>query len=576
MPPGRIRHDVASTVDTAGGRDQGGRTDDDVRRELPDIALAEDELRRQGHAPHETARLARAAAGGRIQALLKRCANSAGLARGSARRGSMSGWGFVCSSEAGGLTPVGGFLRCRSRFRHCRRRVRRVRRDCVEPASARRRRPDCRHPGVGLRGRAGGEARPWQDVERWRASLQSVEDVGAFQTIERNAIAQLTDRSKSAPVAEISGRRVSGLRGCCCSSAGDRLCRSWRPAPPPSSSSATTSGSGASPARGTSSDASCVWPTPSTPSSASCRTASSSRSTSVIRASLQRDNDTLRNTGPEGVVFGRLAPDATLARAHAEVSALGSTLQPAVRSAQREGGVDWARGAVHVCVHRVGLSSSCVGPIWVAVQPRTVSPLLPPCANIAIRNYAAPSRGSRSSPPATPSAAAARGLSGQLFVELLAPTTAAAGVSCCDLRVVSVVVAWRLQQIPGGAAVLDDLLRVGHRTLLLRRRTGGRGSRRHVWASCRRSRRRGAWRWSAAPGLAGLQETLRRAGRHVDHAGRRAGRVLRGRAAAGRRTSCPGTVRTTAVGPGFAAEEFATARVAVAGIQRRGLWQSPA
>src|SRR4029453_9005260 len=31
----------------------------------------------------------------------------------------------------------------------------------------------------------------------------------------------------------------------------------------------------------------------------------------------------LRNTGPEGVVFGRLAPGATLARAHAEVSALG-------------------------------------------------------------------------------------------------------------------------------------------------------------------------------------------------------------------------------------------------------------
>ena len=28
----------------------------------------------------------------------------------------------------------------------------------------------------------------WQDVERWRASLQSVDDVGAFQTIRRNVI----------------------------------------------------------------------------------------------------------------------------------------------------------------------------------------------------------------------------------------------------------------------------------------------------------------------------------------------------------------------------------------------------
>ena len=29
---------------------------------------------------------------------------------------------------------------------------------------------------------------PWQDIERWRGSLQSVDDVGAFQTIRRNVI----------------------------------------------------------------------------------------------------------------------------------------------------------------------------------------------------------------------------------------------------------------------------------------------------------------------------------------------------------------------------------------------------
>src|SRR5688572_30640333 len=48
----------------------GRRTDHDLQRELAGhLDLAEDELRRQGHAPHEAARLARVAAGGRVQAL---------------------------------------------------------------------------------------------------------------------------------------------------------------------------------------------------------------------------------------------------------------------------------------------------------------------------------------------------------------------------------------------------------------------------------------------------------------------------------------------------------------------------
>ena len=48
----------------------GRRTDHDLQRELAGhLALAEDELCRQGHAPNDAARLARAAAGGRIQAL---------------------------------------------------------------------------------------------------------------------------------------------------------------------------------------------------------------------------------------------------------------------------------------------------------------------------------------------------------------------------------------------------------------------------------------------------------------------------------------------------------------------------
>ena len=55
----------------------GRRTDHDLQRELAaHLALAEDELRRKGHAPSDAARLARRS---------KRCANSAGCP-GSTRR----------------------------------------------------------------------------------------------------------------------------------------------------------------------------------------------------------------------------------------------------------------------------------------------------------------------------------------------------------------------------------------------------------------------------------------------------------------------------------------------------------
>jgi hypothetical protein len=48
----------------------GRRSDRDLQRELDGhLALAADDLRRQGHTPDDAARLARAAAGGRVQAL---------------------------------------------------------------------------------------------------------------------------------------------------------------------------------------------------------------------------------------------------------------------------------------------------------------------------------------------------------------------------------------------------------------------------------------------------------------------------------------------------------------------------
>jgi hypothetical protein len=173
---------------------------------------------------------------------------------------------------------------------------------------------------VGSRGRRRDTA--WQDVERWRVSLQSVDDVGAFQTIRRNVIT--ADGSvELVAVAEISAAgfrvaRVPPLIG--------RVIVDADQAP------------GAAPVIVIGHD---VWQ----------RRFAGARD--VIGRELRLGeavhtvvgvmpdgfqfpfnfrywvplqpgaDEVLRNTGPEGVVFGRLAPDATLARAHAEVSALG-------------------------------------------------------------------------------------------------------------------------------------------------------------------------------------------------------------------------------------------------------------
>ena len=221
--------------------------------------------------------------------------------------------------------------------------------------------------------REAGERRDtsWQDIERWRGSLQSVDDVGAFQTIRRNVIT--ADGSvELVSVAEISAAgfrvaRVPPLIG--------RVIVDADLAP------------GAAPVIVIGHD---VW----------------QRRFAGARDVLGRElrlgetvhtvvgvmpdgfqfpfnfrywvplqpgaDEMLRNTGPEGVVFGRLAPDATLARAHAEVSALG-ILPPANQRKPRgriAEGDRSARGAVHVCLHG-RLRARRVGPALVAVEPRT-------------------------------------------------------------------------------------------------------------------------------------------------------------------------------------------------------------
>ena len=70
MTPPRVLPSLREWLRRAWGALSGRRTDHDLQRELAGhLALAEDELRRKGYAPLDAARLARAAAGGRVQAL---------------------------------------------------------------------------------------------------------------------------------------------------------------------------------------------------------------------------------------------------------------------------------------------------------------------------------------------------------------------------------------------------------------------------------------------------------------------------------------------------------------------------
>ena len=318
----------------------GRRTDHDLQRELAGhLALAEDELRRQGHAPNDAARLARAAAGGRIQAL-EALRDQRGLPW------LASSWldvrlGLRLLVRNWGLTLVGGLAMSVAigiaavvfaAF------------DVLLWTPLPLEEGD-RIVAIQMWDREAGQRRDtaWQDIERWRASLQSVDDVGAFQTIRRNVIT--ADGSvELVAVAEISAAgfrvaRVPPLIG--------RVIVDADLAP------------GAAPVIVIGHD---VWQ----------RRFAGARD--VIGRELRLGeavhtvvgvmpdgfqfpfnfrywvplrrgaDEMLRNAGPEGVVFGRLAPDATLARAHAEVSALG-ILPPALRSAQREGAPTSERAA---------------------------------------------------------------------------------------------------------------------------------------------------------------------------------------------------------------------------------------
>jgi putative ABC transport system permease protein len=537
----------------------GRRTDHDLRRELAGhLAFAEDELRRKGHAPGDAARLARVAAGGRIQAL-EALRDQRGLPWLS------SSWldvrlGLRLLARNWGLTLVGGLAMTLAigiaaivfaAF------------DIIMRSPLPLDEGD-RVVAIQVWDREAGRRRDttWQDLERWRASLQSVDDVGAFQTIRRNIIA--ADGSvELAAVAEISaaGFRIAKVQPLIGRPIAD-----------------ADAAAGAAPVVVIGHD---VWQ----------RRFAGAQDVIGRELRLGKDVHTvvgvmpdgfqfplnfrywvplrlgtdamLRNTGPEGAVFGRLAPGATLARAHAEVSALG--ILPPTLSAQREGGTG-ARVVPYTFAFTGDFEPGELGLAWSLSSLLLVLLLLPPCANIAILNYARTVTRQQEFAARHALGGSRARIVWQLFIEALVLTAAAAGAALLILRIVSVVVNGRLQNIPGGPPFWITF-GVSYRTLLF-----------VVVLAL------------AGAAVSGLVPALQATGRLARlGAGALAGRTSVRLGATWTTLVIAqvafsvgvlplaaelawGTLRTGVVGPGFAAEEFATARLAFEGEQRAVLF----
>src|SRR6185436_5445058 len=161
------------------GAISGRRSDDDLQRELAGhVALAEDELRRKGHAPSDARRRAHAAAGGRTQAL-----EALREQRGLPWLG--SSWldvklGARLLARNWGLTLVGGLAMSVAIGIAA---VVFTGLDVLMWSALPLEEGD-RVVAIQVWDRKAGERRDaaWQDIERWRGSLQSVNDVVACQT----------------------------------------------------------------------------------------------------------------------------------------------------------------------------------------------------------------------------------------------------------------------------------------------------------------------------------------------------------------------------------------------------------
>jgi predicted permease len=537
----------------------GRRTDDDLERELAGhIALAEDELRRKGHAPRHAARLARAAAGGRIQALeaLRDQRGLPWLASSwlDVKLGSrllVRNWGLTL---VGGLATTLAIAIAAIVFTAF---------DTILWSQLPLDEGD-RIVAIQVWDSEAGRRRDttWQDFERWRTSLQSIGEVGAFQTARRNVIAP--DGSvELAAVAEISaaGFRVARVPPIIGRPIGDADAA-------PGAANIVVIGYD-------------VWQ----------RRFAGARD--VIGRELRLDKDLhtvvgvmpdgfefpfnfrywiplrrgpdgmLRNTGPEGAVFGRLAPGATLASAHAEVSALG-LLAPALRSAQREPGLvrrsaerEGGRVVPYTFAFTGDFEPGQMGLLWSLSSLLLVLLLVPPCANIAILNYARTITRQQEFAARHALGGSRARIVWQLFIEAFVLTAAAAGAALLILRIVSVVVTGRLQNIPGGPPFWLTF-GVSYRTLLFVAGLALAGAAVSGLVPALQATRRlarlgaGALAGRTSVRLGATWTTL-----VIAQVGFSVGVLPLAAELAW------GTLRTGVVGPGFAAAEFATARVAL-------------
>ena len=530
----------------------GRRTDHDLRRELAaHLAIAEDEFRRRGHAPSEAARLARATAGGRIQAL-EALRDQRGLPW------LASSWldvklGLRLLVRNWGLTLVGGLATAIAIS------IAAVVFTAFDVILGSRLPLDegDRVVAIQVWDREAGRRRDttWQDIERWRAGLRSIRDVGVFQTVRRNIIT-LDGSVELADVAVISAAgfqvaRVKALLG--------RSIVDADAAP------------GAAPVVVIGHD---VWQR---------RFAGAS---DVIGRELRLGEKlhtivgvmpdgfqfplnfrywtplrlgadaVVRNTGPEGVVFGRLTPGATLAEAHAEVMTLG--MLPS-RDSRPDPEATGPRVVPYTFAFTGDFESGEMGLAWSLSSLALVLLLLPPCANIAILNYARiVTRQQEFAARHAIGGSRARIVS-QLFIEAIVLTAAAAVIALAVLRVVSVIVNGRLQSIPGGPPFWMTF-DVSYRTLLF---VAGLAL--------------------VAAAVSGLMPALQATGRFA----RLGAFALAGRTSVRLGATWTtlviaqvaisvgvlplaaqlgwGTLRTGVLGPGFAADEFATARMALQG-----------
>ena len=543
MRPGEILATLREWAQRIRGALSGRRTDHDLQREIAGhLAFAEDELRRRGHTPAEAARLARAAAGGRSQAM-------------EALRGQRglpwlgSSWldvklGVRLLARNWTLTLAGGFAMTLAIAIAA---VAFAAFDTVLWSPLPLDEGD-RVVAIQVWDREAGRRRDTTqpDLDRWRAGLRSIVDVGAFQALQRNVIA--TDGSvELAPVAGISA-------------AGFRVARVPPALGRPIADADETPG--ASPVIVIGHD---VWQR---------RFAGAA---DVIGRELRLGTDVhtvvgvmpegfrfplnfrywvplrydsgriLRNTGPEGVVFGRLAPGATLARAHAEVSALGIVPRVAATG---------ARVVPYTFAFTGDFEPGDLGLMWSLASGVLALLLLPPCANIAILNYARTVTRQQEFAARHALGGSRARIVWQLFIEALVLTAGAAAVALVIVRIVSTVAAGRLQSIPGGPPFWM-VFGVSYRTLLFVALLALVGA-----------------------AVSGLAPALQATGRLARlGAGALAGRVSVRLGATWTTLVIAqvafsvavlpiaaelawGTVRTGVVGPGFPAAEFASARVA--------------